>query len=69
MAAEIVMPVFVRIGEIEAQWGEITFTDEDGPLTEGVFWRELAPFLRSVADQMENRAKGEEGEVPDAAPE
>lgn len=68
MATEIVMPVFVRIGEIEAQWGTITFTDEDGPLTEGLFWRELAPFLRTVADNMETRARDDEGEEPDAAP-
>jgi len=68
MGTEVTMPVFVRVGDTEAQWGTITFTDEDGPLTESTIWREMAPFLRAVADRMENPAETGEG-VDDAAPE
>lgn len=68
MPAEIVMPVYVRVGETEAQWGTITFTAEDGPLTEGKIRSQTAAFLREAADRMENPSEDDEG-VPDAAPE
>lgn len=65
MAAEVTMPVIVRVGETEGNWGTITFTAEDGPVTEAVIWRETAAFLRDVATRMESMSKGEG--VPDAA--
>jgi hypothetical protein len=64
MAAEVVMPVYVRVGKIGGHWGSITFTAEDGPLTEDVIRRETAAFLREAADRMENPTE----EVDDAAP-
>lgn len=67
MAAEIVLPVVVRVGETEGQWGTITFTTEDGPLTEDKIRRETAAFFREAADRMENPTEDDE-EVPDAAP-
>lgn len=66
MAAEIVMPVIVRIGETEAQWGTITFATEDQPLTEDAIRRETLAFFREAIHQMEN--PDDEGEVRDAAP-
>ncbi|MDX3637689.1 hypothetical protein PV728_47465 [Streptomyces europaeiscabiei] len=60
MAAEVVMPVIVRIGETEAQWGTITFTADDGPVTEGKILRETAAFLREAADLMDGKAEGAE---------
>lgn len=57
MAAEIEMPVVVRVGDTEAEWGSITFTAEDGPLTEAAIWRATASFLRDVANLMETRSK------------
>jgi hypothetical protein len=69
MAAEVVMPVIVRIGETEAQWGTITFTDADGPVTEEKILRETAAFFREAADRMENPTEGDEdGGDDDAAP-
>lgn len=65
MTAEITMPVVVRVGETEAQWGTITFTAEDGPLTEDMILRQTAAFLREAADRMENPSEDDE-EVPDA---
>lgn len=67
MAAEVVMPVIVRIGETEAQWGTITFTADDGPVTEEKILRETAAFLREAADRMDSKAE-DEGEVDGAAP-
>lgn len=67
MSEEIVMPVFVRVGETEAQWGTITFTAEDGPLTEDTIRRETAAFLREAADLVENPSEDDEG-VDGAAP-
>jgi hypothetical protein len=53
VAAEIVMPVVVRVGETEVQWGTITFTDEDQPVTEDKIRRQTASFLREAADLLE----------------
>lgn len=67
MSEEIVMPVFVRVGETEAQWGTITFTAEDGLFTEDTIRRETAAFLREAADLVENPSEDDEG-VDGAAP-
>lgn len=66
MAAEVVMPVFVRVGKTEARWGTITFTTEDLPLTEEKIRQQTASFLRKAADVMERPDKPEG--VDDAAP-
>lgn len=66
MAAEVVMPVIVRVGETEAQWGTITFTTEDFPVTEAKIRQQTASFLRDAADALE-RPDDTEG-VDNAAP-
>ncbi|MGW2209922.1 hypothetical protein [Streptomyces sp. NPDC001781] len=67
MAAEIVLPIVVRVGETEAQWGVITFPVGDGPLTEDTIRRETAAFFRAAVEQLERPAEHDEG-VDDAAP-
>lgn len=68
MAAEIVMPVVVRIGETEAQWGTITFSAEDLPLTEDKIRRATVEFFREAVDGLESPTEDDE-EAEDAAPE
>jgi hypothetical protein len=68
MAAEIVLPVIVRVGETEEQWGTITFTAEDGPLTEDKIRRETAAFFRAAADRLEHPDSYDDEGVDDAAP-
>ncbi|MBZ6250562.1 hypothetical protein KVH27_19540 [Streptomyces olivaceus] len=63
MAAEISLPVYVRVGDTEARWGELTIEASDGAADEQVTRRALAAFLRAAADHLETLAE----EVPDAA--
>ncbi len=65
---EIVMPVYVRVGETEGRWGTITLTAEDGLLNEGEIRRETAAFFRAAADRLENPGDDEDEGVPGAAP-
>lgn len=67
MAAEVSLPVHVRIGETEGRWGEITIEATDGVLDEGALRREAAAFFRAAADHLESPT-ADNGEVPDAAP-
>jgi hypothetical protein len=66
MAAEISMPVYVRVGDVEARWGELTVEATDGTVREQDTRRELAAFLRASADQVENPSEDDE-EVPGVA--
>ena len=66
MAAEITLPVHVRVGDNEAQWGELTVEVRDGTVHEQDTRRQLAAFLREAADHLDNPPEGE-GEVLDAA--
>jgi hypothetical protein len=54
VTAKVVMPVIVRVGETEAQWGTITFTTEDFPITEEKIRQQTASFLREAADMLES---------------
>ncbi|MYR45077.1 hypothetical protein [Streptomyces sp. SID5910] len=63
MAAEISLPVYVRVGDAEARWGELTIEAPDGVVDEQVTRRQLAAFLRAAADHLETPDE----EVPDAA--
>ncbi|MGW1039883.1 hypothetical protein [Streptomyces sp. NPDC002547] len=68
MAANVVMPVFVRVGDGgDVRWGEITVGLTDGALNESEFRKQMADFLRGAADVLENTSQTDDGEVPDAA--
>ncbi|MFI1371337.1 hypothetical protein ACH4UY_04905 [Streptomyces longwoodensis] len=67
MAAQVSLPVYVRVGETEGRWGEITIEATDGALDVATLRREVAAFFRAAADDLENPATDDE-EVPDAAP-
>lgn len=68
MAAEVVMPVVVRVGETEQQWGTITFTAEDEPITEEKIRQQTAEFLREAAERLEHpdrhEGEGADGGTP-----
>ncbi|HEY8985660.1 MAG TPA: hypothetical protein VIU15_39580 [Streptomyces sp.] len=59
---EITLPVYVRVGETGGHWGSITFTPEDGPLTEEKIRAQTAAFFREAADRLENPDTYEEDE-------
>lgn len=67
MTAEITMPVVVRVGDTEEAWGTITFTAEDGPLTEDKIRRQTAAFFREAADRLENPGDDQDDEGVDGA--
>ncbi|WP_327671836.1 MULTISPECIES: hypothetical protein [unclassified Streptomyces] len=64
MAAEISMPVHVRVGEHEGHWGDLTVPVTDGTVSEQDVRRHLVAFLRECAAQLEAELTEE---VPDAA--
>ncbi|MYU21205.1 hypothetical protein [Streptomyces sp. SID8352] len=66
MTAEISLPVYVRVGGVEARWGELTFDADGSEIRERDTRRALATFLRAAADHLENAPEDDE-EVPDAA--
>ncbi|MGW3442185.1 hypothetical protein [Streptomyces sp. NPDC001076] len=65
---EVTLPVYVRVGETGGHWGTLTFTAEDGPLTEATIRRQTAAFFRAAADRLENPCDCEDEGVSDAAP-
>ncbi|MCX4827177.1 hypothetical protein OG746_26715 [Streptomyces sp. NBC_01016] len=64
MAAEISMPVHVRVGEHEGHWGDLAVPVIDGTVTERDVRRQLIAFLRDCAGQLEAELTEE---VSDAA--
>ncbi|MEV7793412.1 hypothetical protein AB0O68_15675 [Streptomyces sp. NPDC087512] len=65
MSAEISLPVYVRVADVEARWGELTIEAPNGRVREHDTRRQLAAFLRAAADHLET-ALAEE--VDGAAP-
>lgn len=69
MPAEIKLPVYVRVGQApEAHFGDVTVPVQGDQITVKAYRREIAAFLRSAADELENPTTDDEG-VDDAAPE
>ncbi|MFH9403268.1 hypothetical protein ACH4JS_26485 [Streptomyces sp. NPDC017638] len=68
MPTEITLPVAVRVGDTEAQWGTITLTEEDGPVTEDTIRRAAAAFFRTAVDILEHPRSDDAEEVDGAAP-
>ena len=60
MAAEIVLPVYVRVGGTEACWGSVTVPLTGGAVDETAFRREMTGFLRGAADCLENPTEDSE---------
>lgn len=67
MAAEITLPVHVRVGDTEGCWGEFSVEATDGVVRAGDVRRGLAAFLREVAAAIETPTEPDDEEVPHAA--
>ncbi|GAQ52073.1 hypothetical protein [Streptomyces acidiscabies] len=64
---EITLPVYVRVGEIGGHWGSITFTPEDGPVTEDKIRAQTAAFFREAAARLETPDAYKDEEEPTCA--
>lgn len=68
MPAEIVLPVYVRVGDHPGtHFGDVTVGLTNGKLDEAAYRKTMAEFLRAAADAIENPTETEEG-VDGAAP-